>query len=297
MRRIAILLSTLLLAVSFSMPFAGAAEWNETMAAGEVLYRQSFADLFHYEKSGFRTGTSTSEGAAVEIRDGALQIRVLDGGRAYVMMPAVTRGPSYTAEFTFRFTQSGMENGSLSFLVTCRGEEPTNITSLVIRSDGTVDDFPAPSEEVSAAIRGGKTVTVEIPVEEGAVHRMKLTAGDASCTLERSDVLMINQGTMGFSVRNDGVAVTDVWVMNGCGYESKTGSTASAAREDPEPVKEAPPGKSGSGAAVETGETAPKTGEKPRFKIYQQVAAVTGAGAVVLSCGLSRRRKLRRGQD
>ena len=93
------------------------------------------------------------------------------------------------------------------------------------------------------------------------------------------------------------MAVTDVWVMNGCGYESKTGSTASAVREDPEPVKEAPPGKSGSGAAVETGETAPKTGEKPRFKIYQQVAAVTGAGAVVLSCGLSRRRKLRRRQD
>ena len=282
---IAYLLSVFLLVASLFVCPAGAAEWNESMAAGEILYHQSFADLFHYNKSGWVTGTASSDGATVDIADGALQLRCLDGGRAYALMPSVSRGPSVTVEFTFRFTQSGMENGSLSFLLTCRGEEPTNVTSLVIRSGGTVDDFPEPDPRVALAIRQGKTVTVEIPIEEGAFHRMKLTAGDVSCTLERTDVLVIAQESMGFAVRNDGAAITDVWVVNGCDYEKKTGSDASAVRENvgktekPTPVREEDTAE----------ETSPNTGDRSRT--YQQAAAVGGA-AVILSCGLSRRKRV-----
>lgn len=287
MRRIAELLSVFLLLTALFLSSVGAAEWNESMAAGEILYHQSFADLHDYAKSGYMTGTSTADGADVKIKDGALSIRCMDGGRAYVLMPQVARGPSYTVEFTFRFTESGMENGSVAFLLTCRGGEPTNITSLVIRSVGTVDDFPDPDPDVAAAIRGGKTVTVEIPIEEGAVHRMKLTAGETSCILERSDVLVIAQGSMGFSVRNDGAAITDVWVVNGCGYVEKTGDTASAVRQEKTPEQPEPPPKGNKPA-----ETSPRTGERIRGRTYQQVAAVSGGAAVVLGCGLSRRRKI-----
>lgn len=226
MRRIALLLSVFLLLMSLFVCPGTAAEWNEQMAAGEVLWHQSFADVSDYNKSGFTTGTSTAESATVAVKDDALQIRCMDGGRAYVILPAVKRGPSYTAEFTFRFTESGMENGSLSFLVNCRGEEPSNITAVVIRSTGTVDGFPDPEPAVADAIRKGRAVTVEIPIEAGAFHRVKLTAGDVSCTLESSDLVMIAQESMGFAVRNYGAAITDVWIVNGCGYTEKTGDTA-----------------------------------------------------------------------
>ena len=289
MRRIAPILSVfLLLASLFAFP-GTAAEWNEKMPAGEILYHQSFGDISNYDKSGWTTGTSSAEGATVGVKDGALLIRSMDGGRAYVMMPAVSRGSSYTVEFTFRFTESGMENGSLSFLLTCRGEEPTNVTAAVIRSTGKVDDFPEPDQAVMDAIRKGKAVTVEIPVEEGAFHRMKLTAGDASCTLERTDVLMIAQESMGFAVRNDGAAVTDVWVVNGYGYAEKTGDDASAVREQiPKPDR----GK-GAGNSRESGpgETSPRTGDRIRGKSIQQVAAITGGGAVILGCGLFHRKR------
>ncbi|MBQ3956225.1 MAG: hypothetical protein II680_10060 [Clostridia bacterium] len=298
MRRIARLLTVFLLLASLfvcSAPGTQAAVWSADMAAGEILYRQSFADLSDFDKSGWTKGTSASEKATVSVKDGAMRVRCMDGGRAYVLMPSVSRGTSYTVEFTFRFTESGMENGSLGFLLTCRGEEPTNITSLVIRSTGTVDDFPDPDPAVSAAIRGGKTVTVEIPVEEGAVHRMKLIAGDKSCTLERTDVLVIAQGSMGFAVRNDGAAISDVWVVNGCGYEKKTGDDTSAVRDEPGAKTPSKPGSGGRGGGGQpSGETSPRTGDRTRAQTYQQVAAVTGGAAVILGCGLSHRNRRRR---
>lgn len=281
MRRIALILSVFLLLTSLFAFRGTAAGWDEKMPAGEILYHQSFGDLTDYKKSGWTTGTSSAAGASVSIKDGALLIRSMDGGRAYVLMPSVSRGSSYTVEFTFRFTESGMENGSLSFLLTCRGEEPTNITSAVIRSTGTVDDFPEPDQAVMDAIRKGKTVTVEIPVEEGAFHRMKLTAGDVSCTLERTDVLMIAQESMGFAVRNDGAAVTDVWVVNGYGYDKKTGDDASAVREQPPKH----------GRDREAVETSPRTDDRIRGRSIQQVAAITGGGAVILGCGLFHRKR------
>lgn len=288
MRRIALLLSVFLLLMSLFVCPGTAAEWNEKMTAGEILWHQSFADLSDYNKSGFTTGTSTAESATVAVKDGALQIRCMDGGRAYVIMPSVKHGPSYTAEFTFRFTESGMENGSLSFLVNCRGEEPSNITSVVIRSTGTVDGFPDPDPAVMDAIRKGRSVTVEIPVEAGAFYRVKLTAGDVSCTLESSDLLKIAQESMGFAVRNDGAAITDVWIVNGCGYAEKTGDTASAVRDADKPVPgtEQKPGR-GSGS----GDTSPKTGDRIRTKSFQQAAAITGGAAVILGCGLFHRKR------
>ena len=303
MRSIAAALTViLLLATLFCVPAYGAAPWTEETPVGEILFHQSFADLSEFAKTGWTAGTSTAEGASVSVTDGMLAVKCRPG-RAYVIMPDVKRGTSYTVEFTFRFTESGMQNGSLSFLLTCRGEEPTNITSLVIRGSGQIDDFSAPDEEIAKAIQGGMKVTAEIPVEDGALHRMNLTAGDASCTVERSSVLMIAQERMGFAVRNTGAAVSEIWLVNGVGYEKKTGDTTSYAVEpDPVPSGEKPGGgkSGGSGSGTDGGggktpgprETSPRTGDplRERSRVYGQVAVMSG-GCAVLICGFYRRRK------
>ena len=308
MRSIAAALTViLLLATLFCVPAYGAVPWTDSAEPGEILFRQSFSDISDYAKCGWRTGTLTADCASISVADGALAVKSLSG-RAYVLMPETKRGNDATVEFTFRFTESGTENGSLSVLLTCRGEEPTNVTSVVIRANGTVDDFSDLDEAIAKAIRSGSKIKVEIPIEDGALHRMKLTAGEDSCTVERSNVQVISQGRMGFCVRNTGAAVTDVWLVNGCDYEKKIGDTASYAT-DANPAPNSPaapdPGK-GSGTAkpggsesvrpkpAEPRETSPKTGDpiRERSRVYG-IVAVMGGGASVLICGFSRKKKVR----
>jgi len=194
---VCVILAFLLLFASFLSSLALAAEpWSEDMPAGEVLYRQSFADVSDYAKSGLVTGTATAEKAEIAVKDGALIVRSVDGGRAYTLLPQIARGTSYTVEFSFRFTESGRENGTLAFLLTCRGEEPTNVTSLVIRANGTIDDFSEPDEAIARAIKGGLWVTIKIPIEDGALHRLLLVTEDAACAVERTSVLVLTPGSM-----------------------------------------------------------------------------------------------------
>ena len=286
MRRVAAALTLALLLASLFVCRVFASVWREGLPAGEVLYHQSFADVKDYESSGFVTGTDTPDTTSVAVKDGALALRDVSGGRGYVIMPEISHGKDLTAEFTFRFTESGLENGRLDFMVNCLRDEPTNIISVVIRGDGSVDDFSVPTAEVASAIRGGKQVTAEILVENGAMYRMRLTSGKDSCTLVRNEVKAIPLQDMGFSVRNSGVAITDVWVMNGTDYTAKTGDTASRVKNNTGPTeteteKEIPK------------ETSPKTGDrsKDRMRIYEQVAVMSGGVAFVLSCGFLRRKK------
>ena len=167
MRSIAAALTViLLLATLFCVPAYGAVPWTDSAEPGEILFRQSFSDISDYAKCGWQTGTLTAEGASISVADGALAVKSLSG-RAYVLMPETKRGNDATVEFTFRFTESGTENGSLSVLLTCRGEEPTNVTSVVIRANGTVDDFSDLDEAIVKAIRSGSKIKVEIPIEDG----------------------------------------------------------------------------------------------------------------------------------
>ena len=292
-RAFVLCMAVLLCAVSFFSSPVRADETAEAVPVGQILYHQSFADVSDYEKSGIRTGSSTAESAEISIKDDALRVRCVDGGRAYTLLPAVERGASYTVEFSFRFMESGRENGSVAWLLTCRGEEPTNITSLVIRGNGTVDDFSAPDEAVSKAIRGGLWITVTIPVEDGALHRMTLTSGEDSCTLERSSVLVIPSGGTGFTFRNTDAAISEIWTVNGVGYTEKSGDTASYATDE-HPVPTAPrktprqPGGEPVRRPPANGETAPNT--RDRGAVYELAAAVSAGSVLTLGCGFSIRR-------
>ncbi len=305
---VSVFLAFFLLCASFLCVCADAADpWTEDAPAGQVLYRQSFADVSDYAKSGLVTGTSTAEAAEIGIRDDALQIRSVDGGRAYILLPGVARGTSYTVEFSFRFTESGRENGSLAFLLTCRGAEPTNITSLVIRGNGTVDEFDEPDEDLVRAIRGGYWVDVAIPVEDGALHRMTMTVQKTgvSYELERASVLVLTPGTMGFSVRNTCAAVSDVWLVNGVDYTEKTGDTASyivdrkapeeQAQKSPAKTPEAPetPKTPGTAPPRQTDPAPPEHAPNTRDRLpgLGRVAALSVTSACALGCGFSVRRR------
>ncbi|MBQ3708299.1 MAG: hypothetical protein II889_10370 [Clostridia bacterium] len=297
---VCVFLAFLLLCASFFCVHAGAADpWTEDAPAGQVLYRQSFADVSDYAKSGLVTGTSTAEAAEIGIRDGALQVRSVDGGRAYTLLPTVTRGTSYTVEFSFRFTESGRVGGTLSFLLTCRGEEPTNITSLVIRGNGTVDDFSEPDDDLARAIKGGYWVDVAIPVEDGALHRMTMTVQSTgtSYELERASVLVLTPGSMGFSFRNTCAAISDIWLVNGVDYSEKTGDTTSyiVDREASGDKEQKTPAKTPEPAPPKPADPAPPVPERSpntrdHLPGYGMVAALSVTSACALGCGFSVRR-------
>lgn len=300
---VCVILAFLLLFASFLSSLALAAEpWSEDMPAGEVLYRQSFADVSDYAKSGLVTGTATAEKAEIAVKDGALNVRSVDGGRAYTLLPQIARGTSYTVEFSFRFTESGRENGTLAFLLTCRGEEPTNVTSLVIRANGTIDDFSEPDEALARAIKGGLWVTVKIPIEDGALHRLLLVTEDAACAVERTSVLVLTPGSMGFAFRNTCAALSDIWIVNGTGYAEKTGDLTSYAvdAEGESAGEEKPDAQKGTGTKIEP-QTAPaKPDPSPpmkspntRDRIPGLVAALSVTSVCALGCGFSVRRRSR----
>ena len=304
--RVCVILAFLLCA-SFLSAFAGAAKpWTENTPAGEVLYRQSFADVSDYAKSGLVTGTATAEAAVLEIRDDALNVKCVDGGRAYTLLPQIARGTSYTVEFSFRFTESGRTSGTVGFLLTCRGEEPTNITALVIRANGTVDDFEEPDEELARAVGGGYWIDVSIPVKDNALHCMNMTVRDTgeTYTLERASVLVLTPGAMGFSFRNTRAAISDVWIVNGVGYAEKTGDTASyivdRTTDTGVPKKEtkAEEKQAKKPAVKEPEKTTQKTDPSPparspntRDRTPAMVAALSVTSLCALGCGFSIRRR------
>ena len=298
MRSRVFLLTVILVAVSFFAPLlrltARASEpLTDQSPAGLILYRQSFADVSDYAKSGVRTGTSIAEDAQIGITDGELNVRTRSG-RVYTLFPDVERGASYTVEFTFRLSESGRENGSFGCLLTCRGDEPTNVTALTIRGNGTIDDFTAP-EELAKAIRGGMTVGVQIPVEDGAFHRMRMTVGEDVYELERGSIVMIPQGGWGFSFRNTSAAISEVEVVSGTDYAEKTGDTASWATDEDGAETVVPVSVGKAAPPTPAKETAPDTRDRFRERAKNHTpVAVTSAS--VLTCGFvirGRKRKTR----
>ena len=174
---------------------------------GEVLYHQDFSVLSEIEKSGIVRGTSSSESA---------------------ILPAAAAVDSYTIEFDFSFAEIRSENGYVGFLLTCRGTEPTNVTALVIRADGTIDEFDEPDAVLKKAIADGGTIHVKIPVEKDVLHKIELTADGKTYVLERENVKVLDDGGRGFVVRNASVRIGGIYLVNGVGYTKKTGTYACA---------------------------------------------------------------------
>ncbi len=192
---------------------------------GDVLFHQDFsagagAGLSEF---GLRLGEAGSSPEEMSLKDGVLGLRTGSGNRLYILLCDTDKTDTFTGEFTFRFVEPESTRAYLAFMLTCRGEEPTNISSVVIRADGTVDDFSEPTKEIKEAITSGGTVSVKIPIESGVLSEMTLTAGEKSCTLKRSDVLLVSSGGNGFVMRNTGVELDEIYIVHGAHYAVKTG--------------------------------------------------------------------------
>lgn len=219
-RLIPIVLTLLLIVLS-----AGTFAMDTEKTVGEVLYHQSFDVVSSFEQSGVCLGTASTENAMVVCPDRSLEVYTYDTSRVYLLLPEIDKSDSdsYTIEFTFRFKTIHSENGYIASILTCRGAEPSNISSVVVRADGSVDNFSAMEEELKSALLNGASVSLKIPVVSGVVHEITLEAEGVAYTLERDNVLMIDQGSMGFMVRNADVEINEVYVVNGVGYEEKLG--------------------------------------------------------------------------
>ncbi|MBE6709551.1 MAG: hypothetical protein E7579_00355 [Ruminococcaceae bacterium] len=212
-----------LLVMSAVLP-GTAGDWQKPV--GEVLYHQDFSVLSELEKSGIVRGTSSSENSHFTCENDALELNTFDNERVYALLPVTKTGDSYTIEFDFAFSEITSDNGYVGFLLTCRGTEPTNITALIIRADGTIDDFEEPDDALKKAIHGGSEIHVKIPIEKNVLHKIELTAGGTVYTLERENVKVIDDGETGFVVRNASVDVTEIYIVNGVGYTAKSGAYA-----------------------------------------------------------------------
>ena len=200
---------------------------DSALSLGEVIYHQSFDEVSQYSSCGISVGTLGSPDASIYISDGGLNILPFDSSRVYLILPQYEKSDSYTAEFTFKFLNKYNDNAYLAFILTSRGPEPTNITSFVIRANGTVDDFSSVSDEVKKSVAEGNEVSVKIPLEDGVLHEVELSSGGFSCTVERRDVVLVDGGQNGFVIRNADVSISDIYIVNGVGYSEKTGYYAS----------------------------------------------------------------------
>lgn len=249
---------------------------------GEVLYHQDFSVLSELEKSGIVRGTSSSENSHFTCAGEALELDTFDNERVYAIFPSTETEDSYTIEFDFAFSEIMSDNGYIGFLLTCRGTEPTNITALVIRANGTIDEFEEPDEALKKKIRDGEEIHVKIPIEKNVLHKIELIAGGTAYTLERENVKVIDDGEMGFAVRNASVDVMEIYIVNGTGYTEKSGvyATESYAKDEVAATLKVTPAEE---------ETAPETGEN-----IVPYAAVIAAVAMGLFRGLDSRKERRR---
>lgn len=190
---------------------------------GTVLYHQDFSVAASPTAAGIGLGTSSSQAAWLSIEDEWLGFHVTDDHRAYALLPETPWTDDHTIQFSFRFTDALTKSGYMAFLLTSWGDEPSNISAVVFRVSGMIDDFTAPTEAMQEKMRDGETIAVELPVENGVIHAITLTAGEETCTVTRNAILRIAEGGRGFGLRNASVEIGEVYIVNGTGYTAKTG--------------------------------------------------------------------------
>lgn len=253
-KKLALMFAVIALFV-FSLPVSAA---NPEIADGEVLYHQVFTDGLSIERCGIKLGTAGSQAVYMNTSDDGLNISTYDTERTYILLPRFYVTDSRTIEFSFRFDGKRTDNARLAVMLTCRGDEPTNITSVVFRAGGTVDGFTEPSENIKQAVADGKTVEVKIPLESGVLHEITMASGGEECTLEKREVMVVSAGDLGFVLRNADATINNITVVSGVGYSEKTGYYADRSYSDdivhkvPDLPDEFP---------VDDTETSPETGD------------------------------------
>lgn len=226
LKKFAVLCLTLLLCVF------GVSASDSMLDNGQVIYHQSFENGMTARGCGISVGEIGSQTPILSMSDDGLSIQTCDKERTYILFPNVVSSGSRTIEFSFRFDEKTSDNARLAFILTCRGSEPTNVTSVVFRAGGTVDDFSELSDDIKNAVRNGEMINVKIPLESGVLHEVILSTDDEVCTIENREVSMIAEGKNGLVVRNADVTVDDIYVVNGVGYGEKNGYFAKASYSD-----------------------------------------------------------------
>ncbi len=190
---------------------------------GEVIYHQDFGVLHDFSDCGIKIGTRGENNAVIELDDAHLTITPKNREKFFLILPDTFGVSTYTAEFTFAFTNSYNENGYLAFILNCRGDEPTNVSAIYIRTTGSLDDFSSIPDEMKNLITDGKEITVKIPIVNGILTEIELTSGDTSCTLTTNEVISIGDGSNGFILRNAEVKFSELYIVNGTDYTEKNG--------------------------------------------------------------------------
>ena len=196
---------------------------NTSFDAGEVLYHQDFSAVTDISASGVTMGTSASPQTMISVAGDSLDLITKGGGRVYALFPRFAKGDTYTAEFSFSFSEIGAENGYLAYILTSRGVEPTNISSIIVRADGTVDDFDELPRALADAVSSGETVNVKIPISGGALYQIMMEYDGNEYVLERDSLLVITDGNIGFAARNASASVGEVYVVGGVDYDALKG--------------------------------------------------------------------------
>jgi len=173
-----------------------------------------------------KRGELSTDNAYAGCINDTLDIRTYDNGRFYIILPSFEKKDSYTFDFTFSFDKDAADNGSLSVILTCRGNEPTNITSVVIRAIGSVDHFSELDDTLASAIRAGEKIRVKIPIENNVLHKIIMETDGKVYEIDRDSIVLVNVGDMGFISRNAPVYIHDIYIVNGVGYETMLGKYA-----------------------------------------------------------------------
>lgn len=191
-----------------------------SLASGRVIYRQNFSDVSDLSEIGFEKGADGEWGFYLGVSDGEMIINNYNDEKAYVIMPEIDLPETYTVEVTYRFTDIFASNAYTGVMLTCSGERPTNITSAVTRANGICDGFGKFGDKLAEKIADGNKVKITIPIENENLHEIKASCDGLEETLIRENILSVTPEKMGFVVRNASVAISEIRVINGAGYES-----------------------------------------------------------------------------
>lgn len=218
MRRfVPVLLAFLLAFVMCQTAFAG--DYSD----GTVVYRQSFADVSVPENAGVRKGERNFEGFSLSISDDALFVNCFSDTRSFAILPYFNDLDEYTVETSFSLEDVRSANAYFSLMLTGMGNVPDNVTSVTIRSNGKCDGFGELDHVIAEGIASGERVYVTVPVKHRMLSSITVRVGEASQTLNTSDVKDVPCGFPGFIVRNTSASVYDFNVILGTDYAVKTG--------------------------------------------------------------------------
>lgn len=197
------------------------------LPSGHVIYRQSFADTKGAVLTGIYFGTLSATGAHANNNGGSLLVNGCFDTKSYLLLPAETEGNTYTLTATLRLSDLSTSSGYCGILISGWGSEPRNRTEIKIRASGSIDDFSSPSDAMRRIISSGSRFTVTVPVRNGAINELVLSADGVSETIVRDQIKIVTGGTVGLSLRNMSIELSEILLINGTDFTELSGVFAS----------------------------------------------------------------------